>query len=263
MVPLLMAGFVASVLSLGVSELVQPAANSKVKSIKANEIKKSSRSGRPRMRTNISYRGRDGHFYFSPKYATRLDVRSSVVVEKSMGGDLIYRLNAEQAAWKDSSWVFTEAYIRWFSDDGEVAREQYLREGSLPGVTDHPRNIIQEQRQPEEMGYSELSDLATRIVESGGDPTRYRVGLHMKIAFPFTNLIVILIGAPLSARTRRGGIAVGVGLGLTVTFIYYGFIRVGQTIGDHGIIPPMPAAWLGNVFFAICGIILILREERL
>ena len=263
MVPLLMAGFVASIVSMGVSELVQPAANSKVKSIKANEIKKSSRGNQPRMRNNISYRGQEGHFYFSPQYDTRLDVMKNVVVEKSVGGDLVYRLNASKAAWRESSWVFTEAYVRWFSENGEVAREEYITEGTLPGVSDHPRNIIQEQRQPEEMGYRELSDLAARIVESGGDPMRYRVGLHMKIAFPFTNLIVVLIGAPLSARLRRGGIAVGVGMGLVVTFIYYGFIRVGQTIGDHGIIPPLPAAWLGNIFFAICGIILILREERI
>jgi lipopolysaccharide export system permease protein len=263
MVPLLLAGFVASLISLGVSELIVPTANSKVKSIKANEIKKSSRRGQPRMRTNISYRGREGHFYFSPQYDTKLNVMKNVVVEKSVGSHMIYRLNASQAAWKESSWVFTEAYIRWFSEDGEVAREQHMAEGSLPGVTDHPRSIIQEQRQPEEMGYGELANLVARIVESGGDPTRYRVGLHMKIAFPFTNLIVVLIGAPLSARLRRGGIAVGVGLGMTITFIYYGFIRVGQTIGDHGSIPPLPAAWLGNVFFAICGIILILREEKL
>lgn len=263
MVPLLIAGFVASIISMGVSELVQPAANSKAKSIRAHEIKKSSSRGQPRMRSNISYRGREGLFYFAPQYDTRLNVMKNVVVERSAGSDLVFRVNASQAAWRESSWVFTDAYIRWFSADGEVAREEHMAEGSIPGVSDHPTNILQEQRQPEEMSYGELSDLVTLIVESGGDPTRYRVGLNMKIAFPFTNLIVVLIGAPLSARLRRGGIAVGVGLGMLVTFIYYGFIRVGQTIGDHGLIPALPAAWIGNVFFAICGIILILREERL
>jgi lipopolysaccharide export system permease protein len=84
----------------------------------------------------------------------------------------------------------------------------------------------------------------------------------MKIAFPFTNLIVVLLGSPLSARLRRGGIAVGVGLGLSLTFIYYGFIRVGQTLGDNAILPPLPASWMGNIFFAVCGIILILRAEK-
>jgi lipopolysaccharide export system permease protein len=61
---------------------------------------------------------------------------------------------------------------------------------------------------------------------------------------------------------RRGGLAVGVGLGLALTFVYYGFIRVGQALGDHSVLPPALSAWTGNIFFAVCGIILILRAER-
>jgi lipopolysaccharide export system permease protein len=53
------------------------------------------------------------------------------------------------------------------------------------------------------------------------------------------------------------------GLGLSLTFIYYGFIRVGQTLGEQGVMPSVIAAWLGNIFFAACGIYLILREEKL
>jgi lipopolysaccharide export system permease protein len=262
-VPLLVAGLVASLVSLGVSELVEPTANSIVRSIKANEIRKSSKDRQPRMRSNISYRGRDGLFYFAPQYDTKLNVMKDVVVEKSLRGDLIFRLNAQKAAWKETTWVFTEAWVRWLSPEGEVDHELHLPEGSLPGVRDHPSSIVQEQRQPEEMSYRELSHLVAKIEESGGDPTRYRVGLSMKLSFPFTNLIVVLIGSPLSARLRRGGLAVGVGMGMSLTFIYYGFIRVGQTLGDHAILPPIPASWLGNIFFGICGIILILKEEKI
>jgi lipopolysaccharide export system permease protein len=261
-VPLLFAGLLASLLSLGVSEIVEPSANSTVRRIKAQEIKRSASDRSQRMRDNISYRGKGGVFYFAPKYDTRLNVMKDVVVEKSSKGDLVFRVNAEEAAWEDSTWVFSEAYVRWFSEGGEIEREAYIPRGSLPGVRDDPGDIVREQRKPEEMSYRELSRLVSRIEESGGDPTRYKVGLHMKISFPFTNLIVVLIGSPLSARLRRGGLAVGMGLGLSLTFVYYGFIRVGQTLGDQGVLPAIPAAWLGNIFFAVCGIALILYEEK-
>lgn len=261
-VPLAIAGLIASLLSLGVSEIIQPEANSIVRRIKSNEIKKTSNRRQPRIRTDISYRGKDGMFYFAPEYDTRMNVMKDLVVEKSHEGKLIFRLNAERASWQESTWVFSEAWIRWFAEDGEVEREAYIPDGQISMIRDDPKDIIREQRQPEEMSYRELSQLVATIEDSGGDSTRYRVGLNMKLSFPFTNLIVVLIGSPLSARLRRGGLAVGVGLGLSLTFVYYGFIRVGQTLGDHSVLPAFLAAWLGNIFFAICGVILTFRAER-
>jgi lipopolysaccharide export system permease protein len=262
-VPLLFAGLIASLASLTVSELVEPTANADTRIMKAQDFGRSSGGPEPRMRSNISYRAKGGYFYFAPEYDTRTNVMKDVVVERAQKGELVFRLNAEKATWNDSTWVFKDAWVRWLSDTGEVVRESHISEGSLPGVDAEPENIVRKQRQPEEMGFRELSHLVARIEESGGDATQYKVGLNMKLSFPFTNLIVILIGSPLSARLRRGGLAVGMGMGLALTFIYYGFIRVGQALGQEAIIPPVIAAWLGNIFFAACGIYLILREERL
>jgi lipopolysaccharide export system permease protein len=261
-VPLVGIGLTASLISLGVGEIIEPEANSIVRSIKSNEIKKSSRQRQPRIRTNISYRGKDGVFYFAPEYDTRKNIMKEVVVEKSSKGHLIFRLNASTASWQDSAWVFNEAWIRWFDEEGEVEREAYVPEGPVRDLKDSPAEIVREQRQPEEMSYRELAHLVSRINESGGDATKYRVGLNMKLSFPFTNLIVVLIGSPLSARLRRGGLAVGMGLGLSLTFVYYWFIRVGQTVGEHGMLPPLIAAWLGNLFFGVTGLLLILRAEK-
>jgi lipopolysaccharide export system permease protein len=229
-VPLVAIGLAASLLSLGVSETIEPEANSIVRDIRASEIKKTSKRRQPRIRTNISYRGKNGIFYFAPEYDTQRNIMKDVVIERSTGGRLLFRLNAKQAVWQDSLWIFSEAWVRWFGEAGDVEREAYIPEGPFSRVRD--------------------------------DTTKYRVGLNMKISFPFTNLIVVLIGSPLSARLRRGGLAVGVGLGLSLTFVYYGFIRVGQTLGDNSILPPIIAAWLGNTFFALCGLILIFRAEK-
>lgn len=261
-VPLVAVGLAASLLSLGVSETIEPQANSIVRDIRASEIKKTSKRSQPRIRTNISYRGKNGIFYFAPEYDTQRNIMKDVVIERSTRGRLLFRLNAERAVWQDSIWIFSEAWVRWFGEDGDVEREAYIPEGPFSQARDDPSNIVREQRKPEEMSYRELSHLVSRINESGGDTTKYRVGLNMKISFPFTNLIVVLIGSPLSARLRRGGLAVGVGLGLSLTFVYYGFIRVGQTLGDNSVLPPVIAAWLGNTFFALCGLILTFRAEK-
>jgi lipopolysaccharide export system permease protein len=259
--PLIALGIVSSLVSLAVGEMVMPRTDTEVIRIKTNEIKKSSGAGQPRIQKNISYRGKKGLFYFAPEYDTRFQVMKDVVIEK-WEDTLVFRVNAEKATWKDSAWVLSDAWIRWFSEDGEVEREAFVSEDEFGDIRDYPHDIAKEQKDPEEMSYWELKSLITRIEQSGGDATRYHVGLNMKIAFPFTNVIVILLGAPLSARLRRGGIAVGIGLGLGLCFLYYGFIRVGQALGDHGVLPPLTAAWIGNVFFAVAGIILLLRADK-
>ncbi len=260
--PIVVGGLIASVVSIGVGEGIEPHTNAVVKTIKETQIKKTSRKTRPRIRTTITYRGRNGLFYFAPEFDSKLNTMKNVVVEKYSHGSLIFRLNATKATWEDSIWIFHDAWIRWFSKEGDIKRDAHIERGSFASISDYPEDILREQKNPEEMSFWELRRLIERINESGGDSTRYQVGLNMKIAFPFTNLIVVLIGTPLASRLRRGGIAVGVGLGLAVCFLYYGFIRVGQAMGDHGVLPPLLAAWLGNIFFAICGIILILRAEK-
>jgi lipopolysaccharide export system permease protein len=228
--PLLLAGVVASLISLGVGEILMPRTDTEVRRIKTSDIKKSSGGEQPRIQRNVSYRGKNGLFYFTPEYDTRRKVMKDVVVEK-WDENLIFRVNAAKAAWRDSAWVFSDAWIRWFSENGEVVNEEFVDEGEFGDIRDFPHEIAREQKDPEEMSYWELETLIDRIEQSGGDATRYRVGLNMKLAFPFTNVIVILLGAPLSARLRKGGMAVGVGLGLGICFIYYGFIRVGQALG--------------------------------
>jgi lipopolysaccharide export system permease protein len=260
--PLAAGGLVASMLSLGVAEFVEPEADAVVRNIRTNEIKKSSAGVEPRVRVNITYRGKHSLFYFAPEYDTKLNSMKDLVVEKSQAGKLIFRLNAAGATWRDTTWVLSEAWIRWFGEDGEVTRESHIVQGSVPEISDYPKDILREQRKPEEMSYRELARLVRKINESGGDSAKYRVGLGMKLSFPFASLIVVLIGSPLSARLRRGGMAVGVGTGLGLCFVYYGFMRVGQALGDHSVLPSAIAAWAGNIVFGLCGIILIFRAER-
>lgn len=259
--PLLIIGLGLSLISIVVSETIQPTASSTARKIKEVEIKK-----RPQTQTSrkveVSYRGADGVFYFTPDFDTKREIMKNVVIEKTENGKILFRINAKEARWKDSRWILSDAWIRWFNKEGDVERETYLAETDFEDLKDNPKEIARESRKPEEMGYSELLNLVRRIEQSGADATKYRVGLAMKIAFPFTNPILILLGAPLSAKIRKGGVAIGIGLGMGIAFIYYGFIRFGQALGERTLLPPWIAAWIGNWIFASLGLTLTIRSEK-
>jgi len=259
--PLVAGGLVASLISIAVGEFVQPQASAVVDRIANSEIKRTPAS-QPRIRTDITYRGRNGLVYSTPEYDTKFHTMKDLVVEQTQGGRFVLRINAARAAWQDSVWVLSDAWIRWFSEDGEVEREEFIAKGPFPVLRDNPVDILREQRKPEDMSYRELRRLVQTIRQSGGDPSKYRVALAGKIAFPFASLIVVLMGAPLTAHLKRGGLAVGVGIGLGLAFLYYGMMKGGQAMGDHALVPPLLAAWASNIVFAACGIYLIIRAEK-
>jgi lipopolysaccharide export system permease protein len=260
-VPLVVGGLVASLVSIAVSEFVQPQASAVVDRIANAEIKRSS-SSQPRIRRDVTYRGKNGLVYSTPEYDTRFHTMKDLVVEQSQEGRLVLRINAEKAVWKDSLWVVSGAWVRWFSREGEIERETFIANGPFPLLRDNPVDILREQRNPEDMSYRQLRRLVQTIRQSGGDASKYRVALAGKIAFPFASLIVVLVGAPLTARLKRGGLAVGVGIGLGLAFLYYGMMKGGQAMGDHALLPPILAAWLSNIVFAVCGAYLIIKAEK-
>jgi lipopolysaccharide export system permease protein len=83
------------------------------------------------------------------------------------------------------------------------------------------------------------------------------VDLHYKVSFAFISLIIILIGAPFALITTRGGVLIGIGMSIAIGLLYYAFIAISLAFGKAGLLPPVVAAWLGNVVFAFLGVRLV------
>jgi lipopolysaccharide export system permease protein len=82
------------------------------------------------------------------------------------------------------------------------------------------------------------------------------VKLHSKIALPFASLIIILIGVPLSAKKKRGGLASEISITLFVGFLFLGLQKTIAIAGYQGIMNPILAAWLPNILFLCIGYVI-------
>jgi len=112
------------------------------------------------------------------------------------------------------------------------------------------------------MSYWELKQFINNIRRNGGNPDRWLVDLYLKIAFPFANFIILLFGAPLASRKTRSGPAVSFGISLFICFLYFGIIKVAQTFGHNGTLPPFIAAWLGNIIFGIGAVYILFKMRK-
>jgi lipopolysaccharide export system permease protein len=233
-----------AVASFSLSELVVPEANSRRKQIMNHEIKKKPEF--PARRQDLRYVGQGGRIYIIGSYDVRRSIMRDVVIQEFAAGTLARRIDARQGRWDDSHWVLIDGFVREFT--GDQVKTTHFPEHTLE-VPELPDDFAKEERDPEIMGFRELKRWIARFRGSGGDAAPYLVDLHMKLAAPFVNLVTVILGAALSARIRRGGLAIGFGLSLIISFLYYAMIRAGQALGHGGSLPPVLAAWLANLVF--------------
>lgn len=257
--PLLIAAFLTSALVFVANEVLLPDLNAQRVQIYRGDIKKQSLEG-PAIRTNLAYLGMRGRTFLIRNYNVASKEMREVVIQEITNHELTGRIDAASARWEHGEWVFREGYVRRFTREGEKAA--HFTQLRIPGLQERPEDFAETEEDPTGLSYWELSRYIHRLHQSGGRVQKYLVDLYLKVAFPLTNLIVVVIGTALALRARRGGLAVWFGLSVFISFLYYAFIRTGQALGHNGALPPLLAAWIGNFFFGALAFELFRRARK-
>jgi lipopolysaccharide export system permease protein len=169
--------------------------------------------------------------------------------------------------WREPSnggpgeWEMLQGYRRRFDGERETAAAHFDTL-AMPQLTFTPQVLTKVQKDPTEMSYSELRQFIREVARNGGNPDRWLVDLYLKISFPLANFIIVLFGAPLAAGRIRSGGAVGVATSLVVCFLYFGTVKTSQSMGQNGTLPPLLAAWLGNIIFLVAGAVILVKARK-
>ena len=76
---------------------------------------------------------------------------------------------------------------------------------------------------------------------------RYKVQWHKKISLPFSIIIFFLIGAPLGAIIRKGGLGMPVVVSISFFIIYYIISISGEKMAHEGSISAMRGVWFSTL----------------
>ena len=91
----------------------------------------------------------------------------------------------------------------------------------------------------------------------------YEIEFHRRLALPAACLVLALVGIPLGLSARKGGRSAGFVLTIVLVFIYYFFSLVGVSLARQGRVAPGLGVWAGNIFFFLCGLLLLWRVDRM
>lgn len=210
-------------------------------------------------RSNFAYRSLDGSFmeigFYDGRTATMTGVSMLRLDDSSR---VVTRLNAVSMWHADSSWFAGGAVLRSFGPTGEVLVQQ-MDTMPVPWLAEEPSDFGSRPKSPQEMSFFELMAYIGRVESAGGDTRGDLVELWLKIFFPLSNLIMVLVGAPLAARNPRSGKTAGFGLAILLAFIFFSLLRFGQTLGHKGALDPILAAGLADIVFITIGMALLFR----
>jgi lipopolysaccharide export system permease protein len=188
---------------------------------------------------------------FDPETNTASQVR----IETFSGNRLVHRIDAPAMAWRDKHWHISGGYERFFSGDTERAAS--VTQPMSFHFQFSPREVATAQVSPDEMRFGELRRFIRKVRQTRGEYQRWQTDLHMRIAFPVSNLLIVLLAAPLAYNRRKKSLAVGFGISLAICFLLFGCIKLGQTLGQNRALPPLAAAWMGNGLAAVFGAVFI------
>lgn len=256
---LLVFGILLSLLVMYAGERFVPYSNQKKKELYQTYVDKVGK--RPKAQTkDISLQIEENRWLLIGFFDAENKTAFKVSIQRYAENYLIERLDAPQMSWENDKWILKNGYVRTFEDNIEHAHG--FSELPLEDIRFLPDDLARVQKKAEEMSYWELKRFIDEVRRTGGKPDRWLVDLYLKISFPFANLIIILFGAPLAARKTRSGTAISFGISLFICFLYFGLIKVGQSLGHNETLHPMLAAWLGNIFFGIGAIYVLVRSNN-
>lgn len=108
---------------------------------------------------------------------------------------------------------------------------------------------------------SKLTSHINTANRNGENYRTFRVQWHKIIANSFACIVMFLIGAPLGAIIKRGGLGFPVLISILFFIIFYVFTMTGEKWAKQGVIDPMLGMWSSNLLLFPIGLF-FLRQAR-
>ncbi|MEW6047625.1 MAG: LptF/LptG family permease [Bacillota bacterium] len=256
-VPVIVLGAVISVGAYLLNEYVVPEANHRYevhlrRAILADPV--------PAISENVFFRGTPTHWF----YVRRVDRSTRQLLDA-----LVYELRpgtfpaiytARRGWYEGRTWHLEDVTMKQLDADGYVQLESSMKAYELT-LAEPTEAYLGSQKSTEEMSRRELRDQIRRLRQAGVTARSLVVDYHFKLALPVANLVLVLLGLPLSLYGGRGGRAFGAAASLGLTLLYYVIFALCRSLGNSGALDPLAAAWMPNLLYLATAAWLFVRAE--
>lgn len=258
MIPVILAGLVISGMTFVANERVVPWANHEFQKL-LREIMY--QDALPLIEENVFFLGGENRHFYINEVDTKNNQLKNVLIYEIEPDKYPRLITASTGTYEDNNWYLSNGVVQQLDQDGYL--DYQTRFEKMQIITPDGSDVyFGNQRTTDEMNRRELKEHIERFQRGGLKVLSFVIDYHLKLAMPMASFIFILFGAPLSLYSKSGT-SFGIAVSLIVTLLYYIATSVCRSLGINEVLPPLVAAWLTNSIFAILGLILLVRADRL
>lgn len=161
--------------------------------------------------------------------------------------DLVQLVTANTVDLQGSLWKLHDGVVTLFTKESSFPLTESFETKSIT-MNEDVADLKSAKDSSDQMSFNQLGRFIERNKEAGLVTTPYEVDYHARFGFAFAALVMSLLGLPFAVeRVRSGGGFVNVGICLGLAFGYWALYSSALTLGHHGALPPIAAAWLPNI----------------
>jgi len=211
---------------------------------------------------NIHLKIGPGTFIYLQSYNNIDREGYNCTLEEIEGTTLLKKLKAEKLIWVPEKKNWRLLNVRIF--DFKSKPNSIVYKTSVDTIINLKTNDFESQHLlHERLTNSELEKHIATLKFRGADNVEgFLVEKYLRTTYPFSIIILTVIGVLLSAKKSREGAGLKIVLGFILAFVYIMFHVVCRTIAQTGSLDPLLACWLPNLVFIAIGIALYFTLEQ-
>ena len=255
--PLLLAAFFLSAILISLKALYIPKATERANAIFQVEVKK--RPPRGMLKGNRLFFLGDNSIW-----ATELgspDAKRLVNVQWfSFDNNYVITqfVAASEATYSGNKWIFKHGLLK-LKTGKESAYSVKAFESLDLDLAEGPEDFVAVEMPPEQMDIVSLWQSVQRLKQSGYSAKEQETVLWGQILYPFLGCSLLLIGLAITLFKERGGLSLGLGLGVVIGFAAWVTWSFALSLGKTGVIPPFFAPWIVHLVLITTGFVFMRR----
>lgn len=210
---------------------------------------------------NWMYGGQNQIYHFSSFSQHHQSLHNLLILEIEDRRNMVIkkRVHAEVATWNTNTrqWLLTNVVV-WNFSNNQVVQETYHEHASID-LPMSPDFLLKELPKPEFLTFDQLKLLTQNTQQGGYDTTEMRIALYRYVAFPFSCVIMTLIGLSFGFAIGPKGVFVSAGSGVLLGAAFWFGLELFEKLGKYDYIHPNLSAWGANIILGSIGIYKLFR----
>lgn len=258
--PFFLSSLIITIFSLSLNLFIIPKSNVERMEFESKYLKKNMRN----QYDDYIYRQVEPHVFVQIRGYNKKDrIADFLVISTYKDSELKSMLSTQNASFNEekNNWTSDQYIIRTFENGVETMSKESNRLDTVINLEVEELSKIE--NHVVTLNLFELDDFISEQKKKGADNLSLLYAEEQnRLAYPFSTIILTLIGASLSSRKVRGGTGLHISIGITLCFSYILFMKFANEFAKSNTIDPIISVWAPNVLYFFIGLYLYMKAPK-